>query len=142
KMVATKQNAADFIEKITAAAQAGSKHDYDQLLAYKKRHDPKADSVDLWDYRYLEREAKIDRFGYDSQAVRPYFEYSRVLKGILDLTSKMYGISYKPVSNAQVWHPDVAVYDVFSRDNVIVTIFFGFVSPVKLYKHIASYIFI
>ena len=139
KMVATKQNAADFIEKITAAAQAGSKHDYDQLLAYKKRHDPKADSVDLWDYRYLEREAKIDRFGYDSQAVRPYFEYSRVLKGILDLTSKMYGISYKPVSNAQVWHPDVAVYDVFSRDKLIGRIYFDMFPRENKYKHYATF---
>jgi len=139
KMVATKQNAADFIEKITAAAQAGSKHDYDQLLAYKKRHDPKADSVDLWDYRYLEREAKIDKFGYDSQAVRPYFEYSRVLKGILDLTSKMYGISYKPVSNAQVWHPDVAVYDVFSRDKLIGRIYFDMFPRENKYKHYATF---
>ena len=42
KMVATEQNAADFIEKISAAAQAGAKQDYEELLAYKKeKEDPK-----------------------------------------------------------------------------------------------------
>src|ERR1700687_239950 len=82
KMVGTEQNAADFIEKITTAAQAGSKRDYDELLAYKKHENPKAESVDGWDVSHLLRIAKIEKFGYDSQEIRPYFEYSRVLQGI------------------------------------------------------------
>ncbi len=49
----------------------------------------------------------IEKFGYDSQVIRPYFEYSRVLQGILDITSRMYGITYKPVASPQVWHPEV-----------------------------------
>ncbi len=83
------------------AAQTGSKRDYDELLAYKKQEDPKADSVNAWDIAHLGRGAKIKKFGYDSQVMRPYFEYSRVLQGILDITSRMYGITYKPVSDAQ-----------------------------------------
>ena len=63
KMVGTEQNAADFIEKITAAAQAGSKRDYDELLAYKKHEDPKAESVNAWDLFHLVRGAKIESSG-------------------------------------------------------------------------------
>ena len=124
KMVATKQNAADFIEKITAASQAGAQRDYDQLLAYRKRQDPSATTVDIWNYHHFLHEATIEKYGYDSQAVRPYFEYSRVLQGILDLTSHMYGITYKRVTTAQVWHPDVAVYDVFDGSKLLGRIYF------------------
>ena len=115
KMVGTEQNAADFIEKISVAAQAGSKRDYDELLAFKKHEDPKAESVNAWDVAHLVRGAEIEKFGYDSQVMRPYFEYSRVLQGILDITSRMYGITYKPVTSAQVWHPEVTVYDVYDQ---------------------------
>jgi len=139
KMVATKQNAADFIEKITNAAQSGSKRDYEELLAYKKHEDPKADSVNAWDVSHLVRGAKIEKFGYDSQVMRPYFEYSRVLQGILDITSQMYGITYKPVTDAQVWHPDVAVYDVFGNNNRIGRIYFDMFPRENKFKHYATF---
>src|SRR5713101_5689124 len=139
KMVATKQNAADFVEKITVAAQQGSANDYQALLAYKKHEDPKADSVNAWDVAHLVRGAKIDKFGYDSQVMRPYFEYSRVLQGILDITSQMYGISYKLVTDAKVWHPEVTVYDVFDKGNRIGRIYFDMFPRENKYKHYATF---
>jgi thimet oligopeptidase len=139
KMVETKQNAADFIEKIATAAQAGSKQDYAELLAYKKHEDPKAESVNGWDVAHLTRGAKIEKFGYDSQVMRPYFEYSRVLQGILDITSRMYGITYKPVTDAQVWHPEVTVYDVFDQGNRIGRIYFDMFPRANKYKHYATF---
>jgi thimet oligopeptidase len=139
KMVETKQNAADFIEKITAASQAGSQRDYDQLLAYRRRKEPNATGVDIWSYHHFLHEATIEKYGYDSQAVRPYFEYSRVLQGILDLTSHMYGITYKRVTTAQVWHPDVAVYDVFDGDKLLGRIYFDMFPRENKYKHYATF---
>lgn len=139
KMVGTEQNAADFIEKITTAAQAGSRRDYDELLAYKKHEDPKAESVNAWDVAHLVRGAKIDRFGYDSEVIRPYFEYSRVLQGILDISSRMYGITYKPVTSAQVWHPEVTVYDVYDQSKLIGRIYFDMFPRENKYKHYATF---
>jgi thimet oligopeptidase len=139
KMVETKQNAADFIEKITAASQAGAQRDYDQLLAYRRRKEPSATTVDIWNYHRFLHEATIEKYGYDSQAVRPYFEYSRVLQGILDLTSQMYGITYKRVTTAQVWHPDVAVYDVFDGDKLLGRIYFDMFPRENKYKHYATF---
>ncbi len=139
KMVATKQNAADFIEKITVASQAKSQGDYDQLLAYRRRREPNATTVDVWNYHHFLHEATIEKYGYDSQSVRPYFEYTRVLQGILDLTSQMYGITYKRVTNAQVWHPDVAVYDVFDGGKLLGRIYFDMFPRANKYKHYATF---
>ena len=139
KMVETKQNAADFIETITAASQAGSQRDYDQLLAYRRRQEPNATAVDIWNYHHFLHEATIAKYGYDSQSVRPYFEYSRVLQGILDLTSQMYGITYKRVTTAQVWHPDVAAYDVFDGGRLLGRIYFDMFPRENKYKHYATF---
>jgi len=139
KMVGTEQNASDFIEKISVAAQPGARHDYEELLAYKKKEDPKAESVNAWDVAHLRRGAVIEKFGYDSQVIRPYFEYSRVLQGILDITSRMYGITYKPVASPQVWHPEVAAYDVYDEDNRIGRIYFDMFPRENKYKHYATF---
>jgi thimet oligopeptidase len=139
KMVATKQNAADFIDKIAAATQDASKRDYQELLTYKKKTDPNATVINPWEWLYLEHGAKIDKFGFDTQSVRPYLEYSRVKQGILDLTSRMYGITYKPISDAKVWHPDVQVYDVYDGGHRIARIYFDMFPRANKYKHYATF---
>jgi thimet oligopeptidase len=139
KMVGTEQNASDFIEKISVAAQPGSKRDYEELLAYKKHEDPKAESVNGWDVAHLMHVANVAKFGYDSQVMRPYFEYSRVLQGILDISSRMYGITYKPVTSAQVWHAEVTVYDVYDQGKRIGRIYFDMFPRENKYKHYATF---
>ena len=139
KMVATKQNAADFIDKISAATQAGSKRDYQELLSFKKRTDPNATVINPWELMHLEHGAKIEKYGFDTQSVRPYLEYSRVKQGILDLTSRMYSITYKPVTDAKVWHPDVQVYDVYDGQNRIGRIYFDMFPRANKYKHYATF---
>jgi Zn-dependent oligopeptidase len=139
KMVGTKQNAADFIDKISSAAQPRAERDYQTLLALKKRDDPNATSVGSWDFGHLSYLAVREKYGYDSQMVRPYFEYSRVQQGILDLTSKVYGITYKKVDNAQVWHPDVQVYDVLDGQKLLGRIYFDMFPRENKYKHYATF---
>jgi thimet oligopeptidase len=139
KMVATKQNAADFIDKISAVAQPRADRDYQTLLTLKKRQDPNATSVGSWDFGHLSYLAVREKYLYDSQSVRPYFEYSRVQQGILDLTSKVYGITYKKVDGAQVWHPDVQVYDILDGQTLLGRIYFDMFPRDNKYKHYATF---
>jgi thimet oligopeptidase len=139
KMVATKQSAAEFIDKIAASTQEGSQRDYQELLTFKKHTNPGATVINPWEWLYLEHAAKIEKYGFDSQSVRPYLEYSRVKQGILDLTSKMYGITYKPVSDAKTWQPDVQVYDVYDGQTRIGRIYFDMFPRPNKYKHYATF---
>src|SRR5699024_2054967 len=43
--------------------------------------------------------------------VREYFRFERVVQGMLDLTDRLFGITFTPVS-APVWHEDVQAFDV------------------------------
>jgi thimet oligopeptidase len=69
--------------------------------------------VDLWDEAWLEDRVKAEVYAFDSRALRPYFEASRVKQGVLDLTSRLFGLTYRRVPDAPVWHPDVEAYDVY-----------------------------
>ncbi len=89
------------------------KADYAALLARRQRDVPGASFVDAWDSGYYQEKVKAEQYNFDSQSVRPYFEYSRVKAGVWTSTSRMFGISYRQVKDAAVWHPDVEVYDVF-----------------------------
>ncbi len=139
KMIRSDKAAAEFIEKITTASAARAKSDYETLLARKRKDEPKATVVNPWDEAYLEDRIKAEQYSFDSQAVRPYFEYTRVRDGVLGITSRMFGITFKPVPDAQVWHPDIETYDVYEGATLLGRIFLDMHPRENKYKHAAQW---
>jgi thimet oligopeptidase len=112
KMIGSADAAAAFVERVAAASEGRMRRDAAQMLERKRRDDPAATRVFPWDATYLQERVKAERYGFESQAVRPYFEYERVKQGVLDVTGRLLGVRWKRVEDAPVWHPDVEVYDV------------------------------
>jgi thimet oligopeptidase len=139
KMIGTRRAAAEFIDKIADAADARLTADYEALLARKRRDVPSAKGVDAWDSGYLSEQVKAEQHKFDSQTVRPYFEYRRVKQGVMDLTSRMFGITYRPVAGAAVWHPDVEAFDIVENNRVLGRIYLDMFPRDNKYKHYAQF---
>lgn len=139
KMIASAQNAADFIEKIARASKARMERDYQQLLERKRKDDPAAADVSSWDSAYYQERIKAEQYGFDAQAARPYFEYSRVKQGVLETTAAMFGVEYRPVKSAPTWHPDVEAHDVFEKGELIGRIYLDMHPRDGKYKHYAQF---
>jgi Zn-dependent oligopeptidase len=139
KMIGSGKNAADFIEKITAAADARSKHDYEELLARGKKDDASLTEIKPWDSTFLSEAVKREQYQYDSQKMREYFPYPRVKQGVLDTTSKLFGIEYRPVKDAKVWHQDVDTYDVYEGKRLLGRIYLDMYPRDGKYKHYAQF---
>lgn len=113
KMVRGPQAAADFIERLSDAAAGRARDDYAVLLERKRRDTPHATDVAPWEQAFLEDRVRAEQYHYDSREVRSYFEYGRVKQGLLDITSRLFGLTYRRVPDAPVWHPDVEAWDVY-----------------------------
>ncbi len=139
KMSRTQQAASDFIDKVAATAERRAKQEYADLLERKRQDDPKATTVEPWDQDYYEDRLRTERFGFDSQAVRPYFEYGRVKQGLMKTTSRMWGIEYVPVKDASVWHSEVEAYDVTENGKLLGRIYLDMHPRENKYKHAAQF---
>ena len=142
KMIGSEKNAADFIEKIVVASGPRMEHDYQELLERKRNDDPKAAVVYPWESRYLAEKVRAEKYDFDARSVRPYFQYAKVKQGIMELTSKMFGISYRRVEDAKVWHPDVEAYDVYDGDRRLGRIYFDMFPRANKFKHYATFPFV
>jgi len=138
KMIGSADAAAAFIEKITQAAEARMRRDHAQLLARKRRDGPGAERVEPWDSAWLQERVKAEEYDFDSQSVRPYFEYARVKEGVLDVTGRLFGIAYRRV-NAPVWHPDVEAYDVVDGETLLGRVYLDMHPRDGKYKHFAQF---
>lgn len=139
KMMKSGKNAAEFIERVVEIAKKRGQRDYSELLASKRKDEPKAKAVADWEKNYYENKVKTSSYAFDPQSVRPYFEYKRVEAGLLDITSKVYGIRYVPVTDVPLWHTDVSVFDVMRDKEKLGRIYLDMHPREGKYKHAAQF---
>ncbi len=139
KMVKNAAAARSFIEQGRAATEARAKADMAQLLERKKKDVPGATAIEPWEHQYYEDRVRAESYGLDSQALRPYFEYGSVKRGVMSITSKLFGVRYTQVNDAKVWHADVETYDVFEGERLIGRIHLDMHPREGKYKHAAQF---
>lgn len=139
KMIKSAKNAQEFIDKIAKASDKRGKRDYAELLKRKQKDDKAAKEVPDWEKSLYSEKVKKDAYSFDSQSVRPYFEFKATRDGLLAITSKLYGIEYKKVEGAATWHPDVDVYDVIQGGKQVGRIYLDLHPREGKYKHAAQF---
>lgn len=77
-----------------------------------------------WDYSYYSNKEKDSLFDINDELLRPYFELGRVTCGVFGFATRMYGLRFTPNYDAQVFHPEVEVYDVTDEDGKAVGVLY------------------
>ena len=139
KMIGTGAAIPAFIEKIAAAAEEPMRRDLGLLLERYRRDVPDATAIDTADALYYEELVRQERHDVDAQQVRGYFDFARVRQGLLDVTGRLFGLSYEPVPDAPVWHEDVTAYDVHRDGERIGRIYLDLHPRDGKYKHAAQF---
>ncbi|MCK9488406.1 MAG: M3 family metallopeptidase [Xanthomonadales bacterium] len=79
-----------------------------------------------WDWAHYAEKVRQQRYDFDANALRPYFELNRVLNdGVFFAATQLYGITFKERTDLPVYHPDVRVWEVFDADGSALALFLG-----------------
>jgi peptidyl-dipeptidase Dcp len=76
-----------------------------------------------WDYRYYGEKVRKAKYDLDESEVKPYLQLERMMEGMFWAAGQLFGLSFTPVSDLTVYHPDVRVYEV-SRDGARVGLWY------------------
>ncbi len=128
-----------FIDRIAAAAEEPMARDLELLLERYRRDVPDATAITTADSLYYEELVRQERHDVDAQQVRTYFDFARVRQGLLDVTSRLFGLAYAEVPDAAVWHEDVTAYDVLREGTRIGRIYLDLHPREGKYKHAAQF---
>ena len=139
KMAKSARHAADFIEQGRVTTEARARADMATLLARKQRDVPGASRVEPWEQDFYEDRVRAEQLGLDSQALRPYFEYGRVKRGVMDVTARLFGVRYVRRIDEPAWHPDVETYDLFEGETLVGRLHLDMHPRENKYKHAAQF---
>ena len=70
------------------------------------------DQVQVWDWSYYDTLQRKTDYGVDPFEVAQYFPLPDVLEGMFQLTSEMFGISFRKIEDPDVWQEDVELYAI------------------------------
>ena len=111
RMAGDEKAVSAFIDRVVEAARPGATRELSNLVRRKQQEMP-GSTFNPWDRLYYAELVRRADYAFDSQQVRPYFPFDRVLAGVLDVTSTIFGVSYRQVTDVPVWHPSVRVYEM------------------------------
>lgn len=105
-----------FLERMLVGLKPGLEADTAKMQKLKaaETKNPRA-VINAWDWRYYMNQIKKSDYSIDDEVVRQYFPQEKVLAGMFEVYSRLFGVTYTEVKDAKVWAPGVHLYEV--RDN-------------------------
>lgn len=92
-----------------------AKKDVDEMQKIVKSEGGKF-KIEASDWWYYSEKMRKQKYDLDDNELRPYFKLENVRNGVFEVAHKMFGISFSPLKNAPVPHPEALAYEVKDSD--------------------------
>ncbi len=113
QMAGTPEAVMKMLASMTPAIVKKANDEAAELQAYLDQTQP-GTKLAPWDWSYVAEQVRKQRYDFDENEVKQYFELDSVLKnGLFFMAKQMYGIELRERKDLPVYHPDVRVFEVF-----------------------------
>lgn len=114
-MAKTPENVYDLLYKVWTPALARAK---DEAKDMQDMIDREGKNFELasWDWWYYAEKVRKEKYDLDEEQLRPYFELNNVRDGVFMVAQKLFGLSFSPLHNMPVFHPECEVFEVKDED--------------------------
>lgn len=114
KMADSAEEIEQFLRELAAKARPRAEAELDEL----RRLAAADDITDLqpWDTAFYSEKLRERTLGLSDEALRPYFPFPQVLRGLFDLVERLFGVRITTLDGVPTWHGDVSVYALAHPD--------------------------
>lgn len=111
-MAGTPEQVYSLLDRLRDAYRPALDAELAELNAFAAETEGEGFEVKPWDYSYYSNKLKNKKYSFDEEELRPYFELNNVIEGVFGLATKLYGVTFTRNDSIQVYHPDVAAFEV------------------------------
>ncbi|UTW67294.1 M3 family metallopeptidase [bacterium SCSIO 12643] len=104
-----------FMDKLWPSALEMAKEER-ALLAASMKKDGVTEIFEGSDWRYYVEKIRAEKYSFNEEETRPYFEFNAVREGAFMLANKLFGLKFKQRDDISTWHPDQQVFEVLEND--------------------------
>ena len=107
-----------FLTDLAARSLPAARRELDELRAFARDALGGGD-LEAWDVAYYSEKLKKHKYHLDEEALRPWFPLPKVLDGMFAVARRLFGVTVRPASGAQLWHRDARFFEVLDRDGAL-----------------------
>ncbi|MDL2305401.1 M3 family metallopeptidase [Bacteroides sp. OttesenSCG-928-D19] len=115
RMAKNQENVYNLLNELWTPTIAKAKEELADIQAEIAK-DGKSFKAEGWDWRYYFEKAKKAKFDLDESQIRPYLKLENVRDGAFYVANKLYGITFSPITNIPVPHPDTEAFECKDKD--------------------------
>lgn len=115
RMAKTSAAVYDLLYQVWTPALAKAKAELEDIKAEIKK-DGKDFEPEGWDWRYYADRAKKAKYDFDESTIRPYLKLENVRDGMFLFANKLYGVTFEPINEIPLPHPDAIAYEAKDKD--------------------------
>lgn len=114
RMAKNGDNAAAFVTSLQSHVKPHFQHDNQALVTFiRETYGTSEDNLKPWDVAYYVEKMRKALYDFDEEDLRPFFPLPQVLKGLLTIVERVFGISVKVNTELQTWDPLVSAYSAY-----------------------------
>ena len=131
RMASKTANVYKLLDDLIEAYKPTAQKEVDEINILAKKIEGDDFQMEPWDFSFYSHKLQMERYNLDSEMLRPYFELPKVINGIFNLATQLYGITFKENKEIPVYHQDVKAYEVFDKDNSYLAVLYADFFPRK-----------
>ena len=131
RMASNVANVYKLLDDLIDAYKPTAVAEKEELKQMAKRMNGEDFKLMPWDGAFYSHKLQLEKYNVDAEMVRPYFELSKVIKGVFGLATRLYGITFQENKDIPVYHPDVKDYEVFDKDGSYLAVLYADFYPRK-----------
>ncbi len=123
KMAKDPQQVLGFLQDLAERSHPQAVRELDELRVFA-RDQYGIDVLNPWDIAYYSEKLRQKKYNISQEEVKPYFPAEKVIQGMFDVVSRLYGVSFNERKGIDSWHPDVKFFEILDDTGVRAQFYF------------------
>jgi peptidyl-dipeptidase Dcp len=123
RMAETPRKAESFLDDLYSASHEAAGRDYRNIAGFAAGMGHN-DRIERWDLAFWSEKLKKEKHKIDDEILKPYFPLDKVTDAIFSLCNRLFGLRFERSNSIPVYHEEVIVYEVFDRDDSLLSILY------------------
>ncbi|MGB0360285.1 MAG: M3 family metallopeptidase, partial [Endozoicomonas sp.] len=111
KMAESPDKVIDFLKNLATKSKPQAEKELAELIAFAKE-EFEVDDIQAWDIGYYGEKLRQQRYAISQEELRPWFPAEKVISGMFDVVTRLYGIEFETVADVDTWHEDVRFFNI------------------------------
>ncbi|MCM2681065.1 oligopeptidase A [Echinimonas agarilytica] len=116
KMAESPEQVLRFLNDLARRSKPQAEQEIAELTAFATQTHGVTE-LNVWDLTYYAEKLKQARYAINDEQLRPYFPEQRVLSGMFEVVSRLFGIRIEEQQDFDRWHNDVRFFTIYDADN-------------------------